>query len=254
MNFNEILTKIEDFSQQKNIQNKEITKLFNWINKEISGEQELSENESKRLIETTFTFLKKQHEELEENIEIIHLVETISFPSHLEFYYNKLIKLNTTKSSINGIILLVRYLNISENKIFFNVTELLKNISENENNSNKSRHLANEYYQTLITSLKNYISNEILLLSFKKIIIRKTCKKFKATPEKTRILYSEVKSELKKTIIQRALVYLLIGSIFLGVGLAGVLSNKEILLIGMLLIGSGSIITSLSYLKLLITK
>lgn len=102
--------------------------------------------------------------------------------------------------------------------------------------------------------IENYIRAELLQLNFKRLIIKKACKNFEISEEDALHLYNSVKPTLKKDAINRALIYLILGSISLFIGITGTFGNTGFIFWGALLVGTGSLITSLGLFKLALLK
>lgn len=110
----------------------------------------------------------------------------------------------------------------------------------------------------MITTNKNnietYFSHEISNLNFKRIVIKTAVKKFGLTKDEAISTYNEVRGKLKKKLTLRAWTYLMLGCLFVGVGLFGTLSKTGFVFYGALLAGFGMLITSFGYFRLTLLK
>lgn len=102
--------------------------------------------------------------------------------------------------------------------------------------------------------VEQYFANEIMTLNFKGLVVKSACKKFNLSKEEAVEKYHEVRKSMKKSLYLRAWTYLLLGSIFLGVGLFGTLSKTGFIFYGAIIAGSGMLFTSLGYFRISIIK
>lgn len=102
--------------------------------------------------------------------------------------------------------------------------------------------------------LETFMTNEILRLNFKRIIINKACQKFDISKEDATNYFVEVRFKMKKAASNRAWTYLLLGSIFFGVGLFGTLSKTGFIFYGAILGGTGMLVTSAGLFRISLIK
>lgn len=102
--------------------------------------------------------------------------------------------------------------------------------------------------------IESFLASELLQLNFKTLIIRKACKKFSLTKEESTDYYRQVKSKIRKAALNRALVYLLLGSIFLFVGISGTFGETGFIVYSKLLLGIGMTVSSLGFFKIYLTS
>src|SRR6056300_1330588 len=97
-----------------------------------------------------------------------------------------------------------------------------------------------------IKLLEEYLAHQMLQLSVRFYIINKASKQFKLPKDLVRSHYFKVRTQIGKKALKRALIYLIIGSMALFIGIRGTFGvSSKVLLWGALLVGSGSVITSL---------
>ena len=99
-----------------------------------------------------------------------------------------------------------------------------------------------------------YFASEITRLNFKSIVLKSACKKFDLSKEEAISTYHEVRQRMKKTLFLRAWTYLLLGSIFLGVGLFGTFSKTGFIFYGAILAGFGMVLTAIGYFRIALLK
>ncbi|WP_341904114.1 hypothetical protein [Fluviicola taffensis] len=105
-----------------------------------------------------------------------------------------------------------------------------------------------------INGLKQFLGKEMLLLNLKRNIVKKAQRNFNISREEVETAYLIVRSQIKKQAAKRAWTYLLIGSIFLGVGLFGSLTKTGFIFIGAILAGAGCVITAIGLFRLALRK
>jgi hypothetical protein len=107
---------------------------------------------------------------------------------------------------------------------------------------------------TKLNELELFLGKEMLLLNFKGNILRKASRNFDITKNEAEEQYRIVRTKIKKQASRRAWTYLLIGSIFLGVGLVGTFSKTGFIFIGALLAGTACTITAIGLFRLSVRK
>lgn len=105
-----------------------------------------------------------------------------------------------------------------------------------------------------MSEIEHYFTNEITRLNFKSIVIKSACKKYNISKEDAIKLYNEVRNKMKKSLSLRAWTYLLLGSIFFGVGLFGTLSKTGFIFYGAIIGGFGMLFTSIGYFRISLLK
>ena len=105
-----------------------------------------------------------------------------------------------------------------------------------------------------LKQIEELIQQEILRLNFRNIIIKKVCNKFGISNEEAKVLFFEVRFKMKKLAAKRAWTYLLIGSIFFGVGLFGTLSKTGFIFYGAILTGLGLLVTAFGLFRISLLK
>ncbi|TWO32286.1 hypothetical protein E1J38_010730 [Seonamhaeicola sediminis] len=97
-----------------------------------------------------------------------------------------------------------------------------------------------------INLLEKYLAYQMLQLSLKFYTINKASKNFDIPKDTVKSYYFKVRKNIKVRALKRALIYLIIGSITLFIGVKGTFGeSSKIILYGALLVGLGSIATSL---------
>jgi hypothetical protein len=99
-----------------------------------------------------------------------------------------------------------------------------------------------------------YFVNEIIRLNLKGIVVKNASKKFNISKDEANAIYIEVRNELKGKLGKRAWTYLLLGSIFFGVGLFGTLAKTGIIFYGAIGVGFGLILSSIGYFRISLLK
>lgn len=102
--------------------------------------------------------------------------------------------------------------------------------------------------------LEKFIRREILALKPKGGIIRKASRLFQVSAEEAEMSYNAVRNGIHKTAAQRAWVYLLIGSIFSGVGWFGTLANTGFIFYGAVGFGAACIVTAVGLFSVSLRK
>ncbi len=102
--------------------------------------------------------------------------------------------------------------------------------------------------------LEKYIKREILALKPKGGIVRRASKLFPIPIEELETSYDTVRSKIHKAAAQRAWVYLMLGSLFFGVGLFGTLAKTGFIFYGAIGIGGASIVTAVGLFIVALTK
>ncbi len=108
--------------------------------------------------------------------------------------------------------------------------------------------------ETNRNQIEKYFEYEISRLNFKSLVIKSSCKKFEISPEEALLIYKDVRQSMKKPLAMRAWTYLLLGSIFFGVGLFGTLSKTGYIFYGSLAAGFGMLFTSIGYFRISLLK
>lgn len=93
--------------------------------------------------------------------------------------------------------------------------------------------------------LEQHLGKEMLLLKSKRSIVNKASRDFGLSKEEVEMHYSSARSQIGKSAGKRGWTYLLLGSIFLGVGLVGTFSNTGFIFYGAILAGSAFLITAI---------
>lgn len=102
--------------------------------------------------------------------------------------------------------------------------------------------------------LEKYMKREILALKPKGGIVRKASKLQQIPLEEVEMCYDTVRSGIHKAAAQRAWVYLLLGSLFFGVGLFATLAKTGLIFYGAIGIGGASIVTAAGLFIVALTK
>lgn len=102
------------------------------------------------------------------------------------------------------------------------------------------------------TSIEDYLKYEMLQLKIKKFIIKNASKRFNLSKEDVTSNYLNVRSKIQKEAINRGVIYLLLSSIFLFVGIKSFFGDSGYIYLGGLLFGSAGILTGLGYFVLAI--
>ncbi|MNU74231.1 hypothetical protein D3C71_637280 [compost metagenome] len=92
--------------------------------------------------------------------------------------------------------------------------------------------------------LEQFLGKEMLLLKSKRSIVNKASRNFGLEKEEVEASYLTAKSKIRKSAGKRGWTYLLLGLIFLGVGLFGSLSNTGFIFYGAILGGVAFLITA----------
>lgn len=100
----------------------------------------------------------------------------------------------------------------------------------------------------------NFFESELLQLNFKGLMIKKACKLFDLSKGDSTNYYNQVKSKIRNKALNRALIYLLLGSISLLVGITGTFGDIGFVFYGSLLGGLGMTISSIEYFKIYLTS
>jgi len=96
--------------------------------------------------------------------------------------------------------------------------------------------------------VEEFLKNEMLQLKLMSFTIKKASKKFNIPQNEIRNTYSAVRSKIRKESVNRGLVYMLLSSIFLLVGIKSTyVSSVNIYLGALLLFGGAGILTSFGY-------
>lgn len=103
-------------------------------------------------------------------------------------------------------------------------------------------------------ALEQYLGKEMLLLKSKRSIVNKASRNFGFSKEEVETHYLSARSKIRKSAGQRGWIYLLLGSIFLGVGLFGTLSNTGLIFYGAILGGTAFLITAIGLFMLSVKK
>ncbi|SDH52970.1 hypothetical protein [Winogradskyella thalassocola] len=100
--------------------------------------------------------------------------------------------------------------------------------------------------------LEAYLKDEMLQLKLMSFTIKKASKRFNLSKDEVKSTYLKVRSMIRKEAINRGIVYLLLSTIFLFVGIKSVQGNSGYIYLGGLLLGSAGILTALGYFVLAI--
>ncbi|MFT5145734.1 MAG: hypothetical protein ACI9H1_000445 [Polaribacter sp.] len=98
-----------------------------------------------------------------------------------------------------------------------------------------------------LNDLEKFLKYEMLQLKLMNFTIKKASKQFNLPKAEVKNSYLNVRSKIKKEAINRGLVYLLLSSIFLFVGIKSIQGNSGFIYLGGLLFGSAGILTGLGY-------
>ena len=82
--------------------------------------------------------------------------------------------------------------------------------------------------------------------------VKKASKRFNLSKEEVKLNYKKVRSIIKKEAINKGIVYTLLSSIFLFVGIKSAYGNSGYIYLGGLLFGSAGMLTGLGYFLLAI--
>lgn len=145
MNLKEILAKINNFNTKEETEEYEITEFFDEIRDHFSELEKLSSKEKELSIQSFFNFLNRQSPDLTEDWSFIHLIESIDNIDY-KIYETHLMKVNQETPTLTSLVLLVRFVNSLEGEKWKKGVNLLKEISENNDNSELVRDEAKEYY------------------------------------------------------------------------------------------------------------
>lgn len=108
--------------------------------------------------------------------------------------------------------------------------------------------------ENIIEEIEQFLQKEMLQLNFKSRTIKTACRQFEIPFEEMERYYISAKSKISKTARNRAWIYLMLGSLFFGVGLFGTLSKTGFIFYGALLFGVGALITSFGLFRLSFSK
>lgn len=103
-----------------------------------------------------------------------------------------------------------------------------------------------------INNLEDFLKNEMLQLKLMHFTIKKASKLFNLPKDEVKTNYLQLRSKITIESLKRGLVYLLISSIFLFVGIKSIDGNSGYIYFGGLLFGSAGILTALGYFVLAI--
>lgn len=95
--------------------------------------------------------------------------------------------------------------------------------------------------------LEKFLKSEMLELKLMNFTIKKASKRFELPKDEVRSSYLSVRSRIKKEAVNRGLVYLLLSSIFLFVGIKSIQGDTGYIYLGGLLLGTAGILTALGY-------
>lgn len=99
-----------------------------------------------------------------------------------------------------------------------------------------------------LSDLEEFLKHEMLLLNINNFTIKKGSKRFNLPKDVVKNSYLKVRSMIiKEAINRRGLVYLLLSSIFLFVGIKSIQGNSEYIYLGGILFGSAGILTAVGY-------
>ncbi len=102
--------------------------------------------------------------------------------------------------------------------------------------------------------IEQFFANEIIRLNLKSNAVKSACKKFGLTPEQAMSFYHEVRSKMKKSLSRRAWTYLLLGAIFLGVGLFGTIAKTGFIFYGAIAAGAAMLLSAIGYFRISLLK
>ena len=146
MTLQQILGKIDNFNPTEEMEDYELTVFFDEKGEELPELEDLKEEEKKSIIQALFNFLKRQPADFNEDWSFIHLIEAIDNPTY-EIYDKELLKNNKDNCSLTSLILLNRYINALTGEEKEKRIQLMKEIGENEELSERIREEANENYK-----------------------------------------------------------------------------------------------------------
>ncbi len=95
--------------------------------------------------------------------------------------------------------------------------------------------------------LDEFLKDEMLQLKIMKFTIKKASKLFNLSKDEVKINYINVRSKIKKEAINRGIVYLLLSSIFLFVGIKSTTGDSGYIYLGGLLFGVAGVLTGIGY-------
>lgn len=102
--------------------------------------------------------------------------------------------------------------------------------------------------------IEDYFASEILQLNFKRLIINKAVRKFNINKNEAKTYYTSIKSVVRKEALNKAFIYLLLGSVSLFVGIMGTFGNSEYIFWGALLTGAGMNLASFGLFSVYLTS
>lgn len=97
------------------------------------------------------------------------------------------------------------------------------------------------------TELEEFLREEMLQLKMKSFIVKKASKRFEISQHEVEDCYLKVRSKIKRQALNRGIVYLLLGSMFLFVGIKATFGGSGVIYFGGLLLGSGGILSALGF-------
>lgn len=103
-------------------------------------------------------------------------------------------------------------------------------------------------------ALEQYFMKEMMLLHLKNTSIRKAVRTFNMRREEAETHYLIARGKIKKQAAKRAWTYLLIGSVFFGVGFVGTFTKTGFVFIGALLAGTACTITAIGLFRLSLSR
>lgn len=98
-----------------------------------------------------------------------------------------------------------------------------------------------------LSELEKFLKYEMLQLKLMSLTIKKASKRFNLPKREVKNAYLFVRSSIKKEALNRGLVYLLLSSVFLIVGVKSISSNSSYIYMGGLLFGTAGLLTALGY-------
>jgi hypothetical protein len=108
--------------------------------------------------------------------------------------------------------------------------------------------------ESKMQEIEHYFKNEITRLNFKSVVVNTACKRYTITKEEATEIYLSVRLKMKHSLKLKAWIYLLLGSIFLGVGLFGSFSKTGFVFYGAIVAGFGMLFTSIGYFRITLLK
>ncbi|WP_179334732.1 hypothetical protein [Winogradskyella costae] len=98
-----------------------------------------------------------------------------------------------------------------------------------------------------LNHLEAFLKNEMLQLKLMSFTIKKASKRFNLPKDQVKSTYLKVRSMIRKEAINRGIVYLLLSTIFLFVGIKSVQGNSGYIYLGGLLLGSAGMLSAFGY-------